>query len=236
MLQVRHQTAFAQHADALLTADVLAFDGIDHLHLTGITLGISPVVRAASLTLLKAAVAAGVSVSFDPNLRLNLWPDRQEMRAVINTVAARAAVVMPGVGEARLLAGHDDPEAIAKSYLDAGPREVVIKLGCGGRPRLDRRRSDCSVPAVLPSHRSTPLALATASQPAISRLSSPAPACKKELIKVPQPAPWPPPDGATWPPCRTARKSTPCSTPPSKERDMNQHTRTAATRRRARQT
>ena len=47
VLQVRHQTAFAQHADALLTADVLALDGIDHLHLTGITLGISPVVRAA---------------------------------------------------------------------------------------------------------------------------------------------------------------------------------------------
>ena len=72
VLQVRHQTAFAQHADALLTADVLALDGIDHLHLTGITLGISPVVRAAPLTLLEAAISAGVSVSFDPNLRLNL--------------------------------------------------------------------------------------------------------------------------------------------------------------------
>src|SRR5215218_3032896 len=57
VLQVRHQTAFAQHADVLLTADVLAFNGIDHLHLTGIVLGISPVVRAASLTLLEAAIA-----------------------------------------------------------------------------------------------------------------------------------------------------------------------------------
>lgn len=132
VLQVRHQTAFAQHADALLTADVLALDGIDHLHLTGITLGISPVARAAALTLLEAADAAGVSVSFDPNLRLNLWPDRKEMRALINTVAARVAVAMPGVGEARLLTGHDQPEAIAKTYLDAGAREVVIKLGAEG--------------------------------------------------------------------------------------------------------
>ena len=116
----------------VLTADVLALEGIDHVHLTGITLGISPVVRAASLTLLEAAAAAGVSVSFDPNLRLNLWPDRDEMRAVVNTFAAHATVVMPGLGEGRLLTGHDDPEAIAKLYLDAGAREVVIKLGAEG--------------------------------------------------------------------------------------------------------
>jgi 2-dehydro-3-deoxygluconokinase len=73
-----------------------------------------------------------VSVSFDPNLRLNLWPDREEMRAVINTVASRATVIMPGIAEARLLTGHDDPEAIAKTYLEAGALEVVVKLGADG--------------------------------------------------------------------------------------------------------
>jgi 2-dehydro-3-deoxygluconokinase len=132
VLQVRHQTAFAQHADALLTADVLGFEGIDHLHLTGIVLGISPVVRAAALTLLEAAIAAGVSVSFDPNLRLNLWPDREEMRTVINTVAERATVVMPGLEEARLLTDRQEPEEAAKAYLESGAGEVVIKLGAEG--------------------------------------------------------------------------------------------------------
>jgi sugar/nucleoside kinase (ribokinase family) len=132
VLQVRHQTAFARHADVLLTADVLAFDGIDHLHLTGIVLGVSPVVRAAALTLFEAAIAAGVSVSFDPNLRLNLWRDKDEMRAVINTVAARATVVMPGLGEGRLLTGYDNAEAIAGTYLGCGAREVVVKLGGEG--------------------------------------------------------------------------------------------------------
>ena len=132
VLQVRHQSAFAQHAEALLTAEVLALEDIDHMHLSGIPLGISPVVRAASITLLEAAVAAGVSVSFDPNLRLNLWPDPDDMRTVINTMAGRASVVMPGAGEGRLLTGQDDPEAIAKAYLDGGAREVVIKLGAEG--------------------------------------------------------------------------------------------------------
>lgn len=132
VLQVRHQTAFAEHADALLTADVLGFEGIDHLHLTGIVLGISPVVRAAAFTLFEAAIAAGVSVSFDPNLRLNLWPDREEMRTVINTVAERATVVMPGLEEARLLTDQLEPKDIAKAYLESGAREVVIKLGAEG--------------------------------------------------------------------------------------------------------
>ena len=132
VLQVRHQTAFAQHADALLTGDVLALDGIDHVHLTGITLGISPVVRAVALALLEAAVAARTSVSFDPNLRLNLWPDRDEMRTVVNTFAAQATVVMPGLGEGRLLTGREDANGIAKMYVAAGADEVVIKLGARG--------------------------------------------------------------------------------------------------------
>jgi sugar/nucleoside kinase (ribokinase family) len=132
VLQVRHNSAFALHVDALLTGDLLALDGIDHVHLTGITLGISPVVRGAALALLEAALAARVSLSFDPNLRLNLWHDRDEMRTVVNTFAAQAGVVMPGLGEGRLLTGHDDPEHIAQTYLDSGTREIVIKLGAEG--------------------------------------------------------------------------------------------------------
>ena len=102
--------------------------------------------------------------SFDPNLRLNLWPDRDEMRAIVNTFAAHASVVMPGLGEGRLLTGHDDAEAIAKKYLDAGAREV--KLGAEGAPGRrtdrppDRGRSRLS--------RSTPLAPAMALPPATS--------------------------------------------------------------------
>ena len=131
VLQVRHQTAFARHADVLLTADVLAFDGIDHLHLTGIVLGISPVVRAAALTLLEAAIAAGQRL-LRPEPAAEPLARQDEMRAVINTVAARATVVMPGLGEGRLLTGYDNADAIAQFYLGSGAREVVIKLGGEG--------------------------------------------------------------------------------------------------------
>jgi 2-dehydro-3-deoxygluconokinase len=132
VLQVRHASAFAAHAEALLTDDVLSLEGISHLHLTGIVLGISPAARAAALTLLDAALNAGISVSFDPNLRLNLWPDQDEMRGVINTVAARATVVMPGLAEGSLLTGASEPYDIAQFYLRRGISEVVIKLGAEG--------------------------------------------------------------------------------------------------------
>jgi sugar/nucleoside kinase (ribokinase family) len=132
VLQVRHASAFARHAEALLTDDVLSLEGVQHLHLTGIVLGISPAARAAALTLLDAALTAGLGVSFDPNLRLNLWPDADEMRGMINTVAARATVVMPGLAEGRLLTGASDPGEIAEFYLRRGTPEVVIKLGAEG--------------------------------------------------------------------------------------------------------
>ena len=148
-------------------------------------------------------------MSFDPNLRLNLWPDRDEMRAVVNTVAARATVVMPGLAEGRLLTGHDDPEAIAKFYLRRRRAGSSDQAGRRGRPSLDRRRTRRLSPARSPSPRSTPSAPATALPPATSRLFSPAAACKNELIKAPPSAPWPPPGAATWPPCRSEKKSMP---------------------------
>jgi 2-dehydro-3-deoxygluconokinase len=132
VLQIRHASAFAHHAEALLTDDFLALDGIQHLHLTGIALGISPTARAAALTLLDAAHTAGLSISFDPNLRLNLWPDREKMRRMINTVTSRATVVMPGLAEGRLLTGTSEPDDIAQFYLERGVKEVVIKLGAQG--------------------------------------------------------------------------------------------------------
>lgn len=132
VLQVRHGSAFALHADIALTADLLALRGINHLHLTGIGLGVSPTARTAALTLLHAAVKADISISFDPNLRINLWPDPDEMCTIINTVAARATIVMPGLAEGRLLTGASEPEDIAHFYLSRGASEVVVKLGAAG--------------------------------------------------------------------------------------------------------
>ncbi len=137
VLQVRRATAFAEQAGTVLTAELMSFARLTHLHLTGITLGISPESRAAALALLEAARSHGATVSFDPNLRLNLWPDRDEMRAIVNAVAAQATIVLPGIREGELLTGQTDPAAIAESYLEAGVGQVVLKLGADGAQAWD---------------------------------------------------------------------------------------------------
>lgn len=146
VLQVRSGTAFAEYADAVLNPDLLAFDGLGHLHLTGITLGISEAACATALALLEAARSRGLTVSFDPNLRLNLWPDQDKMRGLINTVASQATIVLPGLGEGALLTDRREPEAIADFYLSAGAHEVVVKLGRDGAKAWDGHGAATSIP------------------------------------------------------------------------------------------
>ena len=132
VLQLRQGTAFARSAADVVPAATAVLPAVRHLHLTGVTLGISAGSRQATLALLDHAHASGCTVSFDPNLRLHLWPDRDEMRAVVNEVAARADVVLPGAEEARLLTGTADPEAVVAFYLGLGAGEVAVKLGARG--------------------------------------------------------------------------------------------------------
>jgi len=132
VLQLRRGSAFAHGAGQVLPAAVDALARVDHLHLTGITLGVSAQAREATSALLDAARAAGRTVSFDPNLRPHLWPDPDEMREVVNAVAARADLVLPGLGEGRLLTGADDAEGVAGFYRGLGVGEVVVKLGVAG--------------------------------------------------------------------------------------------------------
>jgi 2-dehydro-3-deoxygluconokinase len=72
------------------------------------------------------------TISFDPNLRPALWPDRALMRDTLNDLAAQADWVLPGLDEGRLLTGCDTPQDIARFYREAGATQVVVKLGPQG--------------------------------------------------------------------------------------------------------
>lgn len=111
--------------------------GARHLHLTGIPPALSPQAREFTRRAVRVARDAGLTVSFDPNLRPVLWPDRDEMLAVLNDLAAQADWVLPGIAEGRLLTGADDPEGIARHYLDQGVARVVVKDGVHGARLYD---------------------------------------------------------------------------------------------------
>lgn len=105
-----------------------------HLHVTGIPLALSPTTRDFTLRAIRTARTAGLTVSFDPNLRPGLWASEEEMIRVTNEVAATADWVLPGLAEGRLLAGLPDADAaqLARFYLERGVQRVVVKAAMHG--------------------------------------------------------------------------------------------------------
>ncbi|MBB3256639.1 2-dehydro-3-deoxygluconokinase [Paraburkholderia bannensis] len=106
--------------------------GARHLHLSGVAPAISATSRELAFMLAREMREAGRTISFDPNLRPTLWGSEAEMVATLNELARFADWVLPGVNEGRILTGSDDPELIARFYLERGARGVIVKLGAQG--------------------------------------------------------------------------------------------------------
>lgn len=102
------------------------------LHLTGITPALSASCRKAVFQAAELANEHDVTVSFDPNLRLKLWDDRDELRAVMEDLFALSDIVLPGINEGRVVLGTEDPAEIGSALLDRGAETVAVKLGADG--------------------------------------------------------------------------------------------------------
>ncbi len=102
------------------------------LHVTGITPALSPTAHAATTEAVRLACEAGVTVSFDPNLRRRLWPDMAEARRTLLPLIERSQIVLLGHAEATLLTGQETPVAAGKWLEDSGVTTVVVKLGADG--------------------------------------------------------------------------------------------------------
>ncbi len=125
----RHNSAASQLAPEDL--DPAYFQGARVLHLTGITPALSADCRAATYRAIELARQAGLLISFDPNLRLKLWPV-DEARRVLCDLASRVDIVLPGRSECAILYGTEDERKAAGAILAAGARLVVVKLGTEG--------------------------------------------------------------------------------------------------------
>lgn len=113
-------------------AEKIDFSKFDFLHLTGIFPALTESTRAAMMTLIKRAKEAGLFISFDPNLRPQLWPSQEVMVKTLNDLASYADLVLPGCGEGKILCGSEDPSKINEFYRNLGARMVVTKLGPDG--------------------------------------------------------------------------------------------------------
>jgi 2-dehydro-3-deoxygluconokinase len=101
------------------------------LHLSGISQAISESAAQAGFAAMDEARSAGVKVSYDPNLRLPLWPlDRA--RATVHEAMKHVDVALPGLEDGRLLTGLSGPEEIAAFYRNLGAKVVALTLGSEG--------------------------------------------------------------------------------------------------------
>ncbi len=101
------------------------------LHITGITPAISPSAKETTLEAIKIAKAAGVKVSFDPNIRLKLW-SLEEAKKTILEICKQADILFPGIDESEMLLGTTDADEIFKAFHDMGIGEIALKLGKDG--------------------------------------------------------------------------------------------------------
>jgi len=112
-----------------IDADYIA--GAKILHVSGITPALSESCRQTLYKGLEIARQNNVTISFDPNLRLKLWPV-EKFKQVIPDIIRQVDILLPGVEEGQLLLDTDNEEDLIHEFLDMGPRLVVLKTGKKG--------------------------------------------------------------------------------------------------------
>lgn len=104
------------------------FDDIQLVHLTGVFLAIAPNNREIVRKIIHCAKKRNIPISFDPNLRLKLWPI-EEAAGLCKEIISEADLVLAGHDEMQLIfstASQRDWAQIAEQYQLT---ELVIKQG-----------------------------------------------------------------------------------------------------------
>lgn len=136
VLYYRNQSAGSRLSTDDIDADYIG--GARVVHLSGITLGLSPESRDAVAYAAATARERGVAVSFDPNLRLRLWPAAQAAAAMV-PIVAQSDIVQVGLEEGQLLTGRSGQDAVASWFLEHGAGLVTVKRGANGSWATDGR-------------------------------------------------------------------------------------------------
>jgi 2-dehydro-3-deoxygluconokinase len=125
-----------------------AIRGAKILHVSALSQAISPTMCAAVRKAAEIAKDAGVLVSYDTNLRLNLWT-LEDARAAILDLLPYVDIVLPSDDEAEQIFETTDETEILTCAASHGARAVVLKRGAKG-PILRAKGADraFSVPRI----------------------------------------------------------------------------------------
>lgn len=98
------------------------------LHVSGISMAISPSACDATFEAMQVARDAGTLVCFDANLRLKLWP-LERARACIAHAISLSDVFVPSIDDVVTLSGRSEPHGVVDWAHGLGAKQVVLKLG-----------------------------------------------------------------------------------------------------------
>ena len=146
---LRAGSAASRMRPELLPLDVVRSTRL--LHVSGISQAISASACDTVFAAIDEARAAGALVTYDPNLRLKLWP-LPRARATILATMGRCSWCVPSLDDALVLFGGGDAAAAVTACHRAGARGVVLKLGADGCIVSDGVRQQH-----VPAHRVTPV-------------------------------------------------------------------------------
>jgi 2-dehydro-3-deoxygluconokinase len=103
----------------------------DIVHVTGITMALSPNARAVIERVVDHAGAHGIAISFDPNHRPALW-SADDARATLLAVADRATVTLLSEDDREVMYPGLDERAVLAAAAERAGSTVVMKLGDRG--------------------------------------------------------------------------------------------------------
>ena len=150
-----HQFTYYRKGSAasLMTPAEMPKDAIKSakiLHISAISQAISESACDAVFAAIKIAKDAEVTISYDTNLRLSLWPLDRAM-AIIQRTAQLSDIILPGLDDAQALTRLEDPDTICDLYLSFGVGTVAMTMGeqgamiatSGMRKRLAPHKVNC---------------------------------------------------------------------------------------------
>ncbi|MGX5009831.1 aminoimidazole riboside kinase [Enterobacter asburiae] len=106
-------------------ADLPTFSAGEWLHVCSIALSAEPS-RSATFQAMDAIRKAGGYVSFDPNIRPDLWPDENALRRCLQQALQSADVVKLSVEELTFLTGDADVQDGLNALMQRCPARLVL--------------------------------------------------------------------------------------------------------------
>lgn len=121
-------------ADMLLTGEQIElkwFDDAFALHFCSVSLGDYPM-RDAHIKAIEYAKSNGALISFDPNLRFQLWDNKDDLKKAVHRFLPMSDIVKISDEELEFITGEASIEKALPALFNASIKLVIYTCGSGG--------------------------------------------------------------------------------------------------------